>query len=89
MKWFGVLALLLFASCSNNSSHIANKKDSLDSVARLQKRLIDSAADKSREQVDSIEKEGKQMVDSTTEGKKRQLEKLDSARRTDSIRRKR
>lgn len=77
MKFFASILILLL-SCNNPANTVRDQKDSLDSISRLQKQIIDSAADNSREQVDSIEKAGKKMVDSTIRAKKQNLEKQDS-----------
>lgn len=66
------LTLLLFvAACRNRNNTVQENKDSLDSIARVQKQQIHSAAEKSHEQIDSIEKAKKERVNSTTKAKKK------------------
>jgi hypothetical protein len=81
MKQSALTLVILILSCNNSGDSYGNEKDSLDSISRSQKQVIDSAADKAREQVDSIEKQGKKMIDSTTAAKKAQLRRQDSLKK--------
>jgi hypothetical protein len=63
----------------------SESKGFLDSVAHLQKHIIDSAADKTRKQVDSIEKSEKQLIDSTTKIRKRPLDKKSHRQKNKTI----
>jgi hypothetical protein len=78
---------VIFTACNNSADSTDNKKDSLDSVANLQKKMVDSTTKEGKTELDSAGKATKQVIDSTTEMKKKALDSRDSARRADSIKR--
>ena len=72
----GVLTVSLIA-CNGAGESTEDKKDSLDSVARESKQVIDSTTEERKDRIDSV-----------TEAKEDSLERLDSIRRSDTIRNK-
>ena len=68
-KVFAVLAIAGFiTSCNNAANSEARTKDSLDSVAKAQKSMVNDQADKSKDSIEQTKDAQKNMVDSMNKG---------------------
>lgn len=68
-KVFMVLAVAGFlVSCDNAGSTADRMKDSLDSVEKVQKAMVNDQADKSKDSIDQTKDAQKDMVDSMNKG---------------------
>lgn len=77
-RLFVILALAgSLAACNNSADTTDEKKDSIDSVASEKKDMVDSAAS-----------EKKDMIDSSAEMKKDALNRADSIKHRDSVKKK-
>lgn len=78
-KLFIVLAVAgALTACNNSANTTGNAKDSLDSVAKERKEMVDSTTNATTNTLDSSAKARKEMIDSTTKAKK---EVLDSTKK--------
>lgn len=78
-KLFIVLAVAgAFTACNNSANTTDNAKDSLDSVAKERKEMVDSTTKATTNALDSSANARKDMIDSTTKAKK---EVLDSTKK--------
>ena len=77
-KLFFIAAIAgALTACNNTGNSIADKKDSLDSIAQEKKEAIDSTAEQKKAAIDSL-----------TEQKKETLSRMDSLNRKDTVRKK-
>lgn len=76
-KYLGILAIAgVLVACNNSAESTDDKKDSLDSLAKVQKEHIDSSAEAKKDVVDSVTGVKKDIVE-----KQDSLNKRDSANR--------
>lgn len=79
MKRIFVIVALAGAltACNNSAGTTDEKKDSIDSMASEKKEMVDSAAEQQKEKIDS-----------SADKKKDALERVDSMRHKDSVKKK-
>jgi hypothetical protein len=68
-KFLGILAIAgTLVACDNTAGSEARTKDSLDSVAKAQKEVVNESADKSKDSIEQTKDAQKEMVDSMNKG---------------------